>query len=968
MATESLERIINETVFIPMPARNWCVIDFPISSKLQFLFDSYGYKTLAELHGKKYGELFINTYISPYLLKELFGTLRVLTSIDGFRTLEFQVSIAKQKRVKTNKSQEGFVNNQKTDNLHSSNLSESSSALYVQEVELTKKAKEIFHETQVNEPEDILEIPELVINNSNLEHSTKLESEDIFDLMEFHGTIESSNSSHENNTTEEFTESQNSFTDEIISIPAEYRGVSISTLSMSVRLSNILRVLKVQTLGDLEQKTLYEIKKAKNCGQTTVNELQRLIKKFKGNIDKNPEDHVLINKENIKINVPEQLETILVTSLNLSVRLTTVLNKLNIITIRDFKNYTLCEIQSTKNCGHKTIEELRHLIDNFENEIWVKQIIEENLTFLLAQNEKEKIRIDSSVKDISISCLALSVRLTNVLRKLNVDTLGDLEKFSIQNIKQSKNIGKKTVEELRTFLNRIGQASNLETLVGTIIENLPTELDLNDLISFINRFLNGLPEREREIFLYRLGGTSDEKIFTLDEVGEKFALTRERVRQIEGNIIRKLNSRLTGISERALEKIKLASEMAICPVSVRFLIYLTGNNYEIFIYPPNFYLHLLKKLSPEIFIFAGNRTTVQSTKNVTELSKKIKSFLDEETHFLTLAEVFEQLNFYLVSNSFTINDFFEAIRDDDFVIENGDAPDVMLIATNKNKLTMTEIAWRVLKTSNRPLLPEEIIEEAKKIFGTETEFHSARSLANLPHYDSRFYLLGKRTIGLRQHFNLPEERWNKVVEDFFRLLLERQRPVSTTEVINTNLFEWTKQTTSSEMAEILRHDTRFKDLGRFLFSLSEWEIEEREPVKELIVRVLKETDNALTANEIATRIHQYRSVSTTGFSTVLREHKDVQSFPFGYYGLKSKGNYREFFATNKNFLKRLIKHTSPIPFNDLCQRLDIDVNEELASKMWNTLKTMTDISFAPTYRSRQTIIKFSYLPRISKQE
>jgi hypothetical protein len=379
-------------------------------------------------------------------------------------------------------------------------------------------------------------------------------------------------------------------------------------------------------------------------------------------------------------------------------------------------------------------------------------------------------------------------------------------------------------------------------------------------------------------------------------------------------------------------------------------------------------LHLLKKLSPEIFIAAGSQTPVQSAGDISDMSRKIKFLLDEEVHFLPLAEVFERLLAYHAFSEFTINDFFEAIRDKNFNIEYGDTPDVLLIATDKNKLTMTEMAWQVLRDSERPLLPEEIIEEAKKLFGSETEIHSERSLANLPSYDERFYLLDKRTIGLRRHFKLPEEEWSEVTGDFYKLLSERQRPVSTTEVINEHLFEWTAQTTPGETTEILREDPRFKDLGRFLFALSEWEIEEREQVKDLVVRVLLETDDALTATEIGDRIQKYRSVSTTSMPTILREHPDLKIFDFGsversritYYGLKTKGDYRKFFATSEIVLKRLVKKFFPIKFVDLCEKLGCDPIDELAKKLWQTLQEIPELRFAPAYRSPETVIKFSH--------
>jgi RNA polymerase primary sigma factor len=55
----------------------------------------------------------------------------------------------------------------------------------------------------------------------------------------------------------------------------------------------------------------------------------------------------------------------------------------------------------------------------------------------------------------------------------------------------------------------------------------------------VNSVLNTLTYREREIIKLRYG-IGDGYTYTLEEVGKKFNVTRERVRQIEAKAIRKL--------------------------------------------------------------------------------------------------------------------------------------------------------------------------------------------------------------------------------------------------------------------------------------------------------------------------------------------------------------------------------------------------------------------------------------------
>src|SRR5690349_2781211 len=54
-----------------------------------------------------------------------------------------------------------------------------------------------------------------------------------------------------------------------------------------------------------------------------------------------------------------------------------------------------------------------------------------------------------------------------------------------------------------------------------------------DTVSLVKRLLAEVPDRAREVLTFRFGlGTSPERQ-TLEEIGERWNITRERVRQIE---------------------------------------------------------------------------------------------------------------------------------------------------------------------------------------------------------------------------------------------------------------------------------------------------------------------------------------------------------------------------------------------------------------------------------------------------
>ncbi len=72
----------------------------------------------------------------------------------------------------------------------------------------------------------------------------------------------------------------------------------------------------------------------------------------------------------------------------------------------------------------------------------------------------------------------------------------------------------------------------------------PTPFDtatLNLRREDIERALESLPERERRVIELRYGLTGD-RPRTLEEVGRAFGVTRERIRQIENNTLKKLET------------------------------------------------------------------------------------------------------------------------------------------------------------------------------------------------------------------------------------------------------------------------------------------------------------------------------------------------------------------------------------------------------------------------------------------
>jgi RNA polymerase primary sigma factor len=97
----------------------------------------------------------------------------------------------------------------------------------------------------------------------------------------------------------------------------------------------------------------------------------------------------------------------------------------------------------------------------------------------------------------------------------------------------------------------IGEDSELGDFLEDRSTGSPNDTLLTqDLTAQVEKALNTLSQKEREILRLRFGIGEDGE-HTLEEVGKRFAVTRERIRQIEAKALRKLRHPLRGRNLRA---------------------------------------------------------------------------------------------------------------------------------------------------------------------------------------------------------------------------------------------------------------------------------------------------------------------------------------------------------------------------------------------------------------------------------
>ena len=111
--------------------------------------------------------------------------------------------------------------------------------------------------------------------------------------------------------------------------------------------------------------------------------------------------------------------------------------------------------------------------------------------------------------------------------EMSVDKIRKIMKIAQDPISLETPIGEEEDSHLGDFIEDVKNVSPIDNVI---------ELDLKQSVMEV---LETLPEREAKVLKMRFGLTEDGE-HTLEEVGQLFAVTRERIRQIESKALRKL--------------------------------------------------------------------------------------------------------------------------------------------------------------------------------------------------------------------------------------------------------------------------------------------------------------------------------------------------------------------------------------------------------------------------------------------
>lgn len=331
----------------------------------------------------------------------------------------------------------------------------------------------------------------------------------------------------------------------------------ISALPLSIRIKNCLKSANINTIGEMLSYPIQEFINIRNMGKKSFKELQEFIQAI---IEGRSEFILVEENDNLGIelvnfnknnnNVTGFLDhngvivkDILIKNLPLSVRAINCLSNSGYVSVSQLVNVTYSELMSIKNMGKKTVEEvleyleqnsIRHGVDTIQlKSVDLGNNLSKEMSLYYGEKESFWRKKILSIK----SEFPEAVGETLIYRTYDNYFIRGAAKAKILKIIEENGgeIFKKTLEDYLPH----------HLLNTTIIEELLLELefvsavDIRDnmirrqypsIVEFVSQLED---ERERKILQSRLEG------ITLQDIGDRYGITRERVRQITNRVLKK---------------------------------------------------------------------------------------------------------------------------------------------------------------------------------------------------------------------------------------------------------------------------------------------------------------------------------------------------------------------------------------------------------------------------------------------
>lgn len=339
--------------------------------------------------------------------------------------------------------------------------------------------------------------------------------------------------------------------------------ILVNSLGLSVRASNALNRMQIHTLEQLLNTPIEEIKEGKNIGAKTIVEIETFCKNYlEGEVDIDS----LITKESVKEKEErtfsedelEEMSHHNITELELSARAENGLLRIGCDTLSKLAKISEKDLREMKGLGAKTRDEILN-----KREAWTESNLyvadhEENGE-MISEYEKafyEKVSeilcpikrlFWRQLRDLLLENDIMQQEDDFSLQRINdkfIFTVIQLDEFDLPLKNYFKNLvpeGIIQTENLRDKIDKENLGFDGTVLIERILDGKICKqrdnniyLDKLNVVQYLRKHESDFEPRKYESFVRRLNGES------LQEIGDVFDLSRERVRQILVKMAKKM--------------------------------------------------------------------------------------------------------------------------------------------------------------------------------------------------------------------------------------------------------------------------------------------------------------------------------------------------------------------------------------------------------------------------------------------
>ncbi len=177
---------------------------------------------------------------------------------------------------------------------------------------------------------------------------------------------------------------------------------------------------------------------------------------------------------------------------------------------------------------------------------WIRQTIERAI-----MNQTRTIRLPIHVvKELNVYLRAARELSQKLDHEPSAEEIADLLEKPVEDVERMLKLNER-VTSIDAPISHDSDRAIVETIADTKVSDPSEILQDSNLRNSVDRWLDDLSEKQRDVIVRRFGLRGHE-IATLEQVGAEIGLTRERVRQIQVEALRRMKDimRSEGLSQR----------------------------------------------------------------------------------------------------------------------------------------------------------------------------------------------------------------------------------------------------------------------------------------------------------------------------------------------------------------------------------------------------------------------------------